>query len=393
MKILMVSTEYPPMKGGVGRYTSHLTNALRKLDIDVYVACNKSGKGDFSGLSPTNTLNSEVLLKIVNDLKPEIVHIQFEPGMYGLLIDPKNPKKSGTYIDMFYRKCRTPIVTTFHSGYSLKQWMSQALLIKKTGKTGRFGIPFRFANRFWKYFLNYTSFKDLNKQKLALSASGIVFSNYMSRILNGGKVIYHGSEPYLSTTTITNDEKNHLRSLFSLPADKKIALALGFKTITKGWDIIEKMEIPDGWTIVINSSKSHFNTEDYEFNSTNKNSDNNRIIDLQKDFLDEKEFSLLFYASDAVLLPYKVTAGSGVMFDALSHGIPFIASDLSFFKEFASYGLGITVRRNPLAFSKAIKKLEENYSYYTHNIEKFKQRLKWDYVANEHKSIYSSITG
>ena len=43
-----------------------------------------------------------------------------------------------------------------------------------------------------------------------------------------------------------------------------IALALGFKTSTKGWDIIKKIDIPSGWRIVINSSKSYYNTENYD---------------------------------------------------------------------------------------------------------------------------------
>jgi glycosyltransferase involved in cell wall biosynthesis len=77
----MVSTEYPPMKGGVGRYTSNLVKALQNLGMEVYVICNEAGIGDFSGLSPTNKQNSEVLLKIVNEINPDIVHIQFEPGM------------------------------------------------------------------------------------------------------------------------------------------------------------------------------------------------------------------------------------------------------------------------------------------------------------------------
>ena len=50
----MASTEYPPMKGGIGRYTFNLVKALRNLGLNVYVACNEAGKGDFSGLSPTN---------------------------------------------------------------------------------------------------------------------------------------------------------------------------------------------------------------------------------------------------------------------------------------------------------------------------------------------------
>ena len=61
IRILMVSTEYHPMQGGVGRYTYNLTKDLRKLGLDVQVVCNKLGNGEFSGLSPDNPANSQVL--------------------------------------------------------------------------------------------------------------------------------------------------------------------------------------------------------------------------------------------------------------------------------------------------------------------------------------------
>jgi len=397
MQVLMVSTEYPPMPGGVGRYTSNLTNELRKAGIDVYVVCDEKGDGQYSGLSPKNPHNSDVLLKIVNDLKPDIVHVQFEPGLYGLILDPLDPKKSGTYIDAFYTKCKIPIVTTFHTGYSLGQWIGQASLIKKSGRIGKLGIPARGLVRFWKYFLNYRAFTNLNKEKLRMSAAGIVFSHYMSERLgnstnndadsNGGKchVIYHGSEPALYPSL----NKKEAREKFSLPQEEqeyRIALALGFRTATKGWDILGKMKMPDGWTLVVNSSKGHYSTENVDLKW--EKADN--ILDLQRGFLSEEELSILFYASDAVILPYKVTAGSGVMFDALAHGLPFVATDLKFFREFASQGLGITVKRNPQAFSSGIKKLDRNYFKYAETVEAFKQKLKWNFVARQHSQLYYS---
>jgi glycosyltransferase involved in cell wall biosynthesis len=397
MQVLMVSTEYPLMPGGVGRYTSNLTNELRKAGIDVYVVCDEKGDGQYSGLSPKNPHNSDVLLKIVNDLKPDIVHVQFEPGLYGLILDPLDPKKSGTYIDAFYTKCKIPIVTTFHTGYSLGQWISQASLIKKSGRIGKLGIPARGLVRFWKYFLNYRAFTNLNKEKLRMSAAGIVFSHYMSERLgnstnndadsNGGKchVIYHGSEPALYPSL----NKKEAREKFSLPQEEqeyRIALALGFRTATKGWDILGKMKMPDGWTLVVNSSKGHYSTENVDLKW--EKADN--ILDLQRGFLSEEELSTLFYASDAVILPYKVTAGSGVMFDALAHGLPFVATDLKFFREFASQGLGITVKRNPHAFSSGIKKLDRNYFNYAETVDAFKQKLKWNFVARQHSQLYYS---
>ena len=116
----MVSTEFPPMIGGVGRYTFNLTSALRKNGAEVLVACSDEGKGDYHGLSPTNAANAEMLLRIVNDAQPDVVHVQFEPGLYGLVLDPANPYRKGTHIDSFYQMCKFPIVTTFHSAYTFR---------------------------------------------------------------------------------------------------------------------------------------------------------------------------------------------------------------------------------------------------------------------------------
>ena len=123
----MVTTEYPPMQGGVGRYAAKLTKSLQKVGLEVYVVCNEKGKWNHYGLSSYNHHNnSSALLKAIHDLKPDIVHIQYEPGLYGLVLDPINPKNTTTNIDSFYYDCNIPIVTTFHSAYTFKQWMRLA---------------------------------------------------------------------------------------------------------------------------------------------------------------------------------------------------------------------------------------------------------------------------
>jgi glycosyltransferase involved in cell wall biosynthesis len=401
----MVSTEYPPMPGGVGRYTANLTESLKGKGVEMYVVSNEKGAGNFFGLSPNNTQNSEALLKITSDLQPDIVHIQFEPGLYGFILDSKDPRKSGTYIDSFYHQCKIPIVTTFHTAYTLRQWLNHASIVKKTGKTGRFGIPARASIRLWKYFLNYRAFNNLNNGKLALSKAGITFSNYMSKMIGSScHLIYHGAQP---TPSVSSDKKQ-ARKCLGLPAESRIALAAGFRTVTKGWDIIPKLKLPKDWVIVTNSSKGHYNVETLELewerkNKIKKGNDEDyyhshrhdstnglNIIDLQRGFLSEKELSLLFYASDVLLLPYKVTAASGVMFDGLAHGIPFVASNLGFFKEFAAMGLGIVSKREPIAFTEAIMKIDTNHEYFTGNVNDFRPKLRWDFVAEQHAAIYQS---
>ena len=67
MRILIVSGEYPPMKGGVGRYTYNLVSALRKRNnIEIFIAM--STKQD---MMITSSNNSEHYIKngIYYDIK------------------------------------------------------------------------------------------------------------------------------------------------------------------------------------------------------------------------------------------------------------------------------------------------------------------------------------
>jgi hypothetical protein len=69
--------------------------------------------------------------------------------------------------------------------------------------------------------------------------------------------------------------------------------------------------------------------------------------------------------------------------------LPFVASDLDFFKEFAEMGLGITAKRDPVSFAKAIRELGDSYDKYSKSVDNFKQQLKWEFVTKQHIDIYS----
>ena len=78
-KILMVSTEYPPMRGGVGRYTFNLVRQLRKKGLNVLVTSNEEG----DGFSTANNENYRILLKIVDEIQPDNVHIHMNMDFMG----------------------------------------------------------------------------------------------------------------------------------------------------------------------------------------------------------------------------------------------------------------------------------------------------------------------
>jgi glycosyltransferase involved in cell wall biosynthesis len=148
------------------------------------------------------------------------------------------------------------------------------------------------------------------------------------------------------------------------------------------------MQVPDGWTIVMNASKNTYSNEKYDINLAKTGGN---LIELRKDFLTEGEMCLVFSSADAVILPYKVSSSSGVMFDALAYGLPFVATDLEFFKEFSDQQLGITVDRNPQAFSNALVSLDHEYEKYANVVERFGAKLSWKEVARRHLALYNGI--
>ena len=57
LSVLLVTPEYPPMAGGVGRYTSHLKEKLVELGFIAQVVCNNQGNGEFTGIAQHNSKN------------------------------------------------------------------------------------------------------------------------------------------------------------------------------------------------------------------------------------------------------------------------------------------------------------------------------------------------
>lgn len=380
LKILMVCTEYPPMHGGIGRYTYNLVKALQlKGIVDIKIVSSSEGNGDYKGLSPFNKNNTEVILNASKDMNPDIVHVQHEHGLYNFSLNPLLPFKSVTGIDDFYKKCKIPIVTTFHTAYPFLTWMQSVLV------DGKDHLHLRYLYKFWTHLINYSSFMRINKYAMSKSATGIVLSKYLANLIPGSNVIYHGAEPFYSQEISQQEARKRL----GLPLDKRILLVQGFLTATKGWDIIRRIKMPDGWIMVLNYSKNHYNKQIIDLKLDTRRND---IINLGKDYLSEQDLSLLFFASDAVFLPYKAIAGSGTMFDGLAHGKPFLASNVGFFKEFADMGLGIIAnKRNTTSFEGGIRRVEKNYVKLVPNILEFKKQLIWNKTAQQHLDIYEQI--
>jgi hypothetical protein len=64
-----------------------------------------------------------------------------------------------------------------------------------------------------------------------------------------------------------------------------------------------------------------------------------------------------------------------------------VASDLKFSREFSAQDLGITVRRNPIAFSKGLVEITSNYTGFRESVDIFMKKLSWNAVAIQHANL------
>lgn len=417
MKILVVSGEYPPMNGGVGRYTKNLVHAIAKkpnVEVSVAIGGGGGGKGGSTTAPVTSDpspdrnnvtvyhdvvrkgdkRNSERILQIVSETKPDVVNIQYERGLYEIDTTIRHTfwrLMHGSTLDRFYKMSPVPTVSTLHTVFPQDEYYAY-IRERATRKEGRFGFlpqPLRAAIRRWVMKQRY----DLLLHVVSQSDGVISPARTLQEVVRGGTVIYHGAEPAIELSSLSSriNDKKEFRKEFGLPLDKMLLLAFGYAGSYKGFDVLAKLRLPFGWSLVVKQTKHERGFEKPIELGGGKNERDNNVISLNLGYLDDTTMSKLFFACDAIIFPYKIVSISGVMFDALAHGLPFIASDLRFFKEFAEMGLGIVCKRNTQSFERSISTLALEYNEYKTRVEQFRSKLQWSNVANKHLEFFSGL--
>lgn len=444
MKILVVSGEYPPMKGGVGRYTFNLVHALaKKSNIDVSVAISaasataaastpssssssprppRSPAPDHATIanmrapadSPKSNKvtihpgivrkgdkqNSDHLLQLVSETRPDIVNIQYERGLYEVDTTIRHTfwrLVHGSTLDRFYRKCPVPVVSTLHTVFPEEEYRSYVKdrALRKEGRFGFLPMPLRAAIRRWVMEQRY----DLLLEVVRLSDGIISPARTIKEVVRRGTVIYHGAEPAIEvSSSLAANGKQQQRQLqqkfrneLGLPTEKMLLLAFGYAGSYKGFDVLGRLRLPDGWSLVVKQTKHERGSEKPIDIRKNEDNNSNDVVSLHLGYLDDTTLSKLFFACDAIIFPYKVVSVSGVMFDALGHGLPFIASNLRFFKEFADMGLGIVCNRDMQSFEQAIENLAMGYDEFKIRVEQFRSNLRWSNVAHKHFEFFLEL--
>src|SRR5215212_11330898 len=175
MKILVVSGEYPPMKGGVGRYTKNLVHAIaKKPGVEVSVAISGlAGAGTAATVTSDHSQernnnvtiyrgairkgdkrNSDRILQVVSEINPDVVNIQYERGLYEVDTTIRHTfwrLVHGSTLDRFYRMCPVPTVSTLHTVFPQDEYSAYVKdrALRKEGRFGFLPLPLRAAIRRW----------------------------------------------------------------------------------------------------------------------------------------------------------------------------------------------------------------------------------------------------
>jgi D-inositol-3-phosphate glycosyltransferase len=153
-------------------------------------------------------------------------------------------------------------------------------------------------------------------------------------IKHGGHLDHIGERP----------DRGKLREKLELEPDKQYILFFGQIKKVKGLDILlEAMsKVPGNINLIIAGKlwKDDFSHYDALIK---KYAISDRVVKMIR-FIEDDEREMLFFASDVIVLPYRVIFQSGVLLMAMSHGLPVIASDLGPNKEI------ITHKKNGILF-------------------------------------------
>src|SRR5688572_115101 len=277
MKVLVVSGEYPPMKGGVGRYTKNLVHALaKKPGVEVAVAIGGDAaaaaavtRDPSQGSNNVITTyrgttrkgdkrNSDRILQIVSEIKPDVVNIQYERGLYEVDTTIRHTfwrLAHGSTLDRFYKMCPVPTVSTLHTVFPQDEYRAyiKERALRKEGRFGFLPQPLRASIRRWVMKQRY----NLLLQVVSQSDGVISPARTLQEVVRRGTVIYHGAEPAveLSSTSSPMNDKKEFRKDFGLPVDKMLLLAFGYAGSYKGFDVLDSLDLPNGWSLVVKQTK------------------------------------------------------------------------------------------------------------------------------------------
>ena len=376
LRVCMV-TPFPPRHDGIATYSSELINAMESFGHTVYVISHTDenvggheAQPDVFGIIDITKPDWErVIFRQIMDLKPDVVHIQHEYGLYA---------HAGDYgisiIDLLFLLfvARVPTVITYHSVYSTLS-REEAIFTSLSLDAVDAGIV-------------HEEF-----QKIFLPAN-------LGRIPNNVFVIPHGAKTVAETVP---DEREAKRQ--SGYEGKKVVLCIGwwepnkrFEDVVAIWpDVLEQVE--NAVLIIAGDARPGSPSGLYykpELLKAVRKSPAKEHIKVITGAFTHKEYDSILSLADLVVLPYDRASQSGNLAHSFALGKPAVVTAVEGLKaEVEASQAGASVPLGSLEDLKAavlllLKDNELRELFSKRALEYVQKKIGWSIVAKKHILLY-----
>lgn len=377
MKIAWVSS-WPPRHCGIATYSCDLVTAIRNAGHRVEVVCHTDGgtPGE-EDVHPIIDINSPLwadkLYRTISSLRPDIVHIQHEFGLYRR----GNDFATGLFSPIFQWRIKGafPIVITYHSVYG-KLRQKVALYMDVVQKLVDAGIVHELYQC-------------------------VHFPTNLGRAARNVYVIPHGAKyirPYPNA---------RFKERIGFKADHKVLGLLGwfdpnkgFEKVLDSWDYIAERAGPSTRLVLAgderDGSRRQKRYKEKLINIVNSRRYRDRIKVILGKFSPE-EYEDILKSFDVMVLPYKRGSQSGNLAHSFACGVPAIATGIEGLKEeVEKSGAGIIVspRDNDGLIGSIIMLIKDSEltSRFSKRAFRYvKSKISWECVAQRHIELYRKL--
>jgi glycosyltransferase involved in cell wall biosynthesis len=368
-KIIWISS-YLPRSCGIAFYSANYISELKKFDpsLNIKIIAHKDAEeADFPVIDLKDKEWNKKVLKIIEEEKPSLVHIQHEYGLYETHGD-NNEHLLDLIADI--KKQGFPVIMTYHSVY------------KKLSP----------------------EFASFVKRSLNLLSAGIFHCEYQKEALkeNIGHipenifVLPHGSEENIEI------DRHEVRQVFGYTKKLVVGSAglaserKGYLTIIKQWPKVVE-EFPNAVLALELKPESVKETRLY-INKVLKNIMDSTVqknIEFTVRDYSKEEFYKRLKSFDVLVLPYKSESQSGVLAHGFSVGIPAIVTDIEGLgAEIRNSNAGIAVKSRTNFYKAIIKMLssKELRDEYSRNALHYVKTVNgWSIIAKKTIEIYKKF--
>jgi glycosyltransferase involved in cell wall biosynthesis len=376
VKIAWLSS-WPPRHCGIATYSAELVEALRHEGNEIHIICHSDG-GEPGERNVYPVIDSEhhgwdeAVYETVKRIKPDIVHIQHEFGLYRTSSD----YAGGLFRPLFRWKTegKPPVVVTYHSVYTELSFM-------------------------------ISTYMDVVQR---LVDAGIVHAEYqwaylhtnLGRIVDNVYVIPHGAS---AGKTVSKSEAREKLGL----TGRRVLGMLGWFTPTKGfhrvlsmWSEISGHLGSDAVLVLAGDARLgdpnqvEYKAKLMEIVENSKAGDN---IKLLSGSFTPQQYDRILASFDAMVMPYTFASQSGNLAHSFSLGVPVVASGLEGLRaEIEASGAGIAVGpEDDTELKRAIITIMKDdalrAAYSKRALRYVRTSVGWSITARKHMKIYKRV--